>query len=272
MARIWRTALLVGAGALLTASCSSGGGGGESTSADDATTTSSVAEETTTSAGMNKAAPTETTEAPRAGRAGLFDFNQDGSNEQTCGQADFKAGLVVLTYCDDLSGYLSDPEAGGIVVKGSLITIPGPPDDPRDQPITSGASVQTVHLEGVDHKEVVVLTLSSDTVFAVGSDKLADPAVASLEKIAAGIVASYPKGAVQVRGHTDSTGSAAANQSLSERRAATVAAFFGSHGIANPTSVGLGQTVPNYQEKNADGTDSTVGRNQNRRIEVVIRL
>jgi hypothetical protein len=33
----------------------------------------------------------------------------------------------------------------------------------------------------------------------------------------------------------------------------------------------LGQTVPNYLEKNADGSDNTIGRDQNRRIEVVIR-
>ena len=79
---------------------------------------------------------------------------------------------------------------------------------------------------------------------------------------------SYPGASFQVRGHTDSTGDAAANQSLSERRSATVAAFFVSAGLngAKLSSVGLGQSVPNYQENNQ------AGRDQNRRVEIVVRL
>ena len=99
-------------------------------------------------------------------------------------------------------------------------------------------------------------TMSSDTVFAFGSDQLENPALDSLSTIAAGIQRSYPGATVQVRGHTDSRGSAAANQSLSERRAAAVAAFFVSTGLDSAQSArsGSGQTVPNYKE------DTTVGR------------
>ena len=219
--------------------------------------------------------PSETTTTLKAGaQPGLFDFNEDGTKEPTCGTADFKAGLVVRTYCEDLSGYANDPAEGATLVPGSLFSLPSPADDPRDKPITEGVSVGVIHLQGADGKEVVVLTLTSDTVFAVGSDKLQDPALDSLGTIATGINASYPGAAVQVRGHTDSTGSASANQSLSERRAAAVAGYFGTKGIdkGRLTSVGLGQTLPNYLEKNTDGTENTIGRSQNRRIEVVIRL
>lgn len=180
---------------------------------------------------------------------------------------------MVRTYCEDLSGYANEPATGATLVPGALFRLPSPADDPRDKPITEGASVGVIHLQGVDGKEVVVLTLSSDTVFAVGSDKLQDPALESLGTIASGIRASYPGASVQVRGQTDSTGTASANQSLSERRASAVAAHFGTKGIdaAKLTSVGLGPSVPNYLEKNTDGTDSTTGRDQNRRIEVVVR-
>ena len=254
--------LVLAFGSALLVSC----GGGDSSES----TSTTVSEATS----VPPVDPAETTAAPHAGgQAGLFDFNQDGMKETTCGTADFKAGLVVRTYCDDLSGYASEPAEGATPIPGALRTLPSPSDDPRDKQITEGASVNVQHLQSADGKEVVVLTLSSDTVFAVGSDKLQDPALESLTNIANGIRTSYPGAAVQVRGHTDSTGSAAANQSLSERRAASVAAYFGTKGIdkAKLTSAGLGQTVPNYQEKNPDGSESSAGRDQNRRIEVVIR-
>jgi outer membrane protein OmpA-like peptidoglycan-associated protein len=255
--------VVVGLSAALAAAC----GGESQTSSIEASTTLGPSGTAATDA-------VETTTTLRAGaQPGLFDFNQDGTRELTCGTADFRADLIVRTYCDDLSGYLSEPAQGAALVPASLLRIPGPPDDPRDKPITEGASVQVVHLQGGEGKEVVVLTLSSDTVFAVGSDKLQDPALASLDSIAVGIKASYPGAAVQVRGHTDATGSPAANQALSERRAAAVARQFETKGIdkSKLRSVGLGQAVPNYLEKNADGSDNTIGRDQNRRIEIVIR-
>jgi outer membrane protein OmpA-like peptidoglycan-associated protein len=235
------------------------------------TTATTAGGETTTSGGPSStevAGSGETTTTLKAGaQAGLFDFNQDGTKEPTCGTADYKAGLVVRTYCDDLSGYANSPETGATLVTGALYGLPSPPDDPRDKPITEGASVSPIHLQGVDGKETVVYTLSSDTVFAVGSDKLQDPALASLGTIAAGIQSTYPGATLQVRGHTDATGSAPANLSLSDRRAAAVASFFVTKGFdrAKVTSVGLGQTVPNYKE------DTAAGRDQNRRVELVVR-
>jgi len=248
--------------ALVVTSC--GNGGGSDKGAEGSTTTRSD------ESGTTDASESSTSLKPGS-QAGLFDFNQDGTKEPTCGTADFKAGLVVRTYCEDLSGYLSEPAEGATLAPGSLLSVPGPADDPRDKPITEGSSVMVVHLQAADGKEAVVLTLSADTVFAVGSDKLQDPALESLDNIAAGIKTSYPGAVMQVRGHTDSTGTPSANQSLSERRAAKVAEYFGTKGMAKPTSVGLGQTVPNYLEKNADGSDNAIGRDQNRRIELVIR-
>jgi outer membrane protein OmpA-like peptidoglycan-associated protein len=268
---------------MLLTSC--GGGGGDSdvvvatttvaeesttTAAADTTTTSATDTTTTTAADTTTTTAVEetTTTLPPGAQPGLFDFNDDGTNEPTCGTADFQAGLVVRTYCDDLAGYANTPESGATLVPGALFGIPGPPDDPRDEPITSGASVSAQHLQSAtDGKEVVVYTMSSDTVFAAGSDQLQDPARASLSTIAAGIRQSFPGATIQVRGNTDSRGSPASNQSLSERRARAVADFFVSAGYdpGAVSSVGLGQTQPNYVE------DTEVGRDQNRRIELVVR-
>src|SRR4051794_24621953 len=223
--------------AMLLAGC-----GGSKGSSDSAAATTTVSEGTTTAPlGATGDDQTGTTLKPGA-QPGLFDFNQDGTKEPTCGTADYQAGLVIRTYCDDLSGYANTPDTRATLAPGSLLGQPTPPDDPRDKPITEGASVVPIHLQGADGKEVVVYMLSSDTVFAVGSDKLADPARDSLGVIAAGIQKSYPGATLKVRGHTDSTGNAAANQALSARRAAAVAAFFVSRALeaAKVGWVGLG--------------------------------
>jgi outer membrane protein OmpA-like peptidoglycan-associated protein len=76
----------------------------------------------------------------------------------------------------------------------------------------------------------------------------------------------YPQSYLDVVGHTDSTGSAAYNQSLSERRASSVSNYFRSRGVepARIASYGMGQTQP--IASNADA----FGRQQNRRVELRI--
>ncbi|MEO7135452.1 MAG: OmpA family protein, partial [Vicinamibacterales bacterium] len=71
---------------------------------------------------------------------------------------------------------------------------------------------------------------------------------------------------VEIQGHTDNVGAAAANLKLSQDRAAAVkAALVQSHGIAatRVTTVGLGDTKPVAD----NATDE--GRTQNRRVELV---
>ena len=71
-----------------------------------------------------------------------------------------------------------------------------------------------------------------------------------------------------MQGHTDSTGSAAFNQSLSERRAAAVSDWLGGHGVdpATLTQTGYGASRPVAD----NGTPE--GRQANRRVEVVVHL
>ena len=76
----------------------------------------------------------------------------------------------------------------------------------------------------------------------------------------------HPELKLAIEGHTDATGQAAANQTLSERRAAAVrealVAQFAIDG-ARLTSKGLGQSKP-------VGPNTTPeGRQQNRRVELV---
>ncbi len=104
-----------------------------------------------------------------------------------------------------------------------------------------------------------------DVLFDTGKYTLRSPAREALAKLS-GIVLAYPGLRLQVEGHTDSTGSPAFNQKLSEQRAATVRDYLVQQGVdMNAISAaGLGEGMPI-----ADNTTAT-GRQKNRRVEIIV--
>jgi outer membrane protein OmpA-like peptidoglycan-associated protein len=74
-----------------------------------------------------------------------------------------------------------------------------------------------------------------------------------------------PELRLRVEGHTDSQGNAAANQTLSERRAQAVVAWLAAHEVSASRLLakGLGQTKPIADNSTEDG------RAKNRRVELV---
>lgn len=81
-----------------------------------------------------------------------------------------------------------------------------------------------------------------------------------------GTVLAYPGLRLQVEGHTDSTGSHAFNQRLSEQRATTVRDYLVQQGVdMNAVSAaGFGEGVPIADNATA------VGRQKNRRVEIIV--
>ncbi len=112
----------------------------------------------------------------------------------------------------------------------------------------------------------IVVTMAQDILFATDSATLRPDLRSDLRAIAANLQ-RYPNSAIIVTGHTDSTGSMAYNQSLSERRADSVAAVLIESGVPSRRIVarGAGQTQP------VATNDTAAGRAQNRRVEIVIR-
>lgn len=76
----------------------------------------------------------------------------------------------------------------------------------------------------------------------------------------------YPQSTVTVTGHTDSTGTAAYNQDLSERRASSVASVLQQGGVSGSRIrvVGAGESQPIATNQTA------AGRQQNRRVDITI--
>lgn len=80
------------------------------------------------------------------------------------------------------------------------------------------------------------------------------------------VIAAYVGRPVRIEGHTDSVASDAYNQQLSERRADAVRAWLEAHEVAagRLTTVGHGESKP------VADNGTAAGRQQNRRVEIVI--
>jgi outer membrane protein OmpA-like peptidoglycan-associated protein len=127
------------------------------------------------------------------------------------------------------------------------------------------ARIPGTSVERIDEQTLLV-HFDSDVLFDVDSAVVRPAARETLQDVA-GVLTEYPKTAVVVQGHTDSTGSDEHNQELSERRAGSVEAQLVQQGVAREriTSMGFGEGSPVA----ANDTDS--GRQQNRRVEVLLR-
>jgi OmpA-OmpF porin, OOP family len=143
---------------------------------------------------------------------------------------------------------------------------PAPPPPPPPAPPQREQAVekaQTIDLRGVEFKfdhpkvgEKLVPSLKAPTADSV---QILDEAIDTLKR--------NPNVKVEVDGHTDSVGSDAYNQKLSERRAKGVFEYLTEHGV--PQSQldgprGFGESQP------IDTNDTAAGRQRNRRTELKV--
>ena len=101
--------------------------------------------------------------------------------------------------------------------------------------------------------------------FALGSAAILDESVPVLDQVAAAL-AEAPGLALEIQGHTDDSGSAEANQILSQDRAQAVLDYLVNAGVAADrlTAVGFGEARPIADNATPEG------QQQNRRIEFAI--
>jgi outer membrane protein OmpA-like peptidoglycan-associated protein len=111
----------------------------------------------------------------------------------------------------------------------------------------------------------ITLDMPGGVTFAFNSSDLNAQFHPVLDKVA-GTLGEYNKTVIEVAGHTDSVGSAAYNQQLSERRANSVAAYLGTRGVdrSRMVTIGAGKDHP------VASNDTEEGRAQNRRVEITI--
>ena len=109
----------------------------------------------------------------------------------------------------------------------------------------------------------LVLDMPSEVTFAVDSATIDSGFRNTLDQVATTLT-QYEKTYVDVLGHTDSTGSDAYNQGLSERRASSVSSYLSSRGVqsARLATRGYGESQPKASNLDASG------RAANRRVEI----
>jgi outer membrane protein OmpA-like peptidoglycan-associated protein len=110
------------------------------------------------------------------------------------------------------------------------------------------------------------VTVKNDVLFDYNSAGLRPASRESLREMA-NVFEQYPNTTIAVLGFTDSTGPAAYNARLSERRADSVASYIENLGVRNSRIDTIG-----YGESNPRASNNTpVGRQLNRRVEIHIR-
>lgn len=112
----------------------------------------------------------------------------------------------------------------------------------------------------------LVVTMPQDILFATDSANLRPDLQRDLSAVAQNLI-RYPNSNISVIGHTDSTGAAAYNQSLSERRAQSVASVLIGNGVQawRVSAIGRGEDQPVASNLTPEG------RAQNRRVDIIIR-
>jgi OOP family OmpA-OmpF porin len=116
----------------------------------------------------------------------------------------------------------------------------------------------------VDGTGCAVQIVLQNVRFELNSDKISSEYTATLDQIADSLKARPDIKSIEVIGHTDSTGEASYNQTLSERRAQAVADYLIEQGVmaALFATKGMGESSPVADNATADG------RAQNRRVEL----
>lgn len=111
----------------------------------------------------------------------------------------------------------------------------------------------------------ITLNMPGNITFKTDSSDLNGDFFSVLDSVSL-VLKEYEKTLIEVAGHTDSTGTAEYNQSLSERRARTVAQYLAGKGVMEQRlmTVGAGEGHP------IASNDSPDGRQANRRVELTL--
>ena len=126
--------------------------------------------------------------------------------------------------------------------------------------------VQGVDENGDSTTTGIVVTFDSGVLFSTGKYSLTDASRIEIQRMEK-VFEKYPETDITIDGHTDSVGSDASNQKLSEQRAASVADYLADLGISRTRFVvnGYGETRP------VATNDTEQGKQANRRVEVSVQ-
>jgi outer membrane protein OmpA-like peptidoglycan-associated protein len=141
------------------------------------------------------------------------------------------------------------------------------PGKPSGLPVSKGAAAIEQH----SAKCSLTLTVSADALFGIDRWTLNPDAGQTLDVLGP-MIANAGKHPVHIEAFTDSTTADDYAHMLTEKRAITVRGWLVNHGfLPEATTIdGLGKHNPLVSNPKPDGADDPLGRQRNRRMEVVI--
>ena len=123
-------------------------------------------------------------------------------------------------------------------------------------------NAEVIHQEG---EQGIIVNFNSKVLFGTDKSDLSKKSKNTIDDLAT-VLNKYPDTDLTIQGHTDSTGPDAYNQTLSEKRAQSVADYLKLQGVSagRLTAMGLGESLPVADNSTAEG------RSENRRVSFVI--
>ncbi|HZG45928.1 MAG TPA: OmpA family protein [Allosphingosinicella sp.] len=193
------------------------------------------------------------------------------TNPET-GEREFPVRTAVGTGIGALGGYLlgdliaggrSSAIAAGIgAIAGGAVGQYMDRQEARLRQQTAGSGIDVVR----SGDEIILRMPNEAITFAYNRAEVQAQDFATLNQVA-GVLREFPSTAIDIYGHTDSTGSDAYNQGLSERRAQSVADYLVAQGVnrVRMATRGFGE-----QELLRNPERSEADRQANRRVEIRI--
>lgn len=155
----------------------------------------------------------------------------------------------------------------GAGIGGSAGAIIGKQFDDQIRELDETLEGTGVDVEEVGDQDAILVRLPDGVTFATGSADINPGFYDSLNSIAESLI-QYPNSLIDVYGFTDTTGSDATNQRLSEQRADAVANYLAARGVARSriATRGYGESYDYLRVKTADNVNQPL----NRRVEIKI--
>ena len=171
------------------------------------------------------------------------------------------AGAAVGGVIGNQTGSTAKGAIIGAVVGGTAGAIIGHQMDQQAKELSQNIKGATVERVG----EGIQVTFASGLLFAFDSDSIQAAAGTNLRELASSLQ-KYPDSQLLIVGHTDNVGDDSYNQSLSQRRSNSAAAYLAAQGVARTrlAATGKGESEP------VTTNETDAGRQKNRRVEVAI--
>ncbi|MEL6486267.1 MAG: OmpA family protein [Pseudomonadota bacterium] len=155
----------------------------------------------------------------------------------------------------------------GAGIGGSAGAVFGKKFDDQIKELEEQTEGSGIEVEEVGDQDAILVRLPDGVTFARGSSEINPGFYDTLNTVADSLI-QYPNSLVDVYGFTDTTGSDALNQTLSEERAQAVADYLAARGVARSrfATRGFGESYDQLRIKTADNVNEPL----NRRVEIKI--